>query len=74
MATTKDQTWNWFVARYSGLGYPSLSQFASDKGYQKSSLSRYFHRQRVMPTDTLVALSKDLQISPIRLLAVLGLI
>jgi hypothetical protein len=66
------QTWAWFVARYQKLGYKSLNQFAIAKGYQKSSLSRYFHQQRVMPADTLCSVAKALKVSPVVLLVALG--
>ena len=69
---SKKQTWNWFMTRLDELGYKSLSQFATAKGFQKSSLSRYFHQQRVMPADTLCRVAKCLKVSPVVLLVVLG--
>jgi transcriptional regulator with XRE-family HTH domain len=69
---SKEKTWKWFMTRLDELGYKSLSQFASTKGYQKSSLSRYFHQQRVMPADTLCSVAKALKVSPVVLLVALG--
>ena len=65
-------SYEWFVARYEKLGYRSLNQFAAKNGYQKSSLSRYFHQQRQVPADTLVSLCKTLKVSPGVLLVALG--
>jgi hypothetical protein len=67
-----NQTWAWFVARYEKLGYKSLNQFAIARGFQKSSLSRYFHQQRVMPADTLCLVARALKVSPNVLLVALG--
>ncbi len=65
-------TWNWFVARYKKLGYRSLNQFANATGFQKSSLSRYFHLQREIPSGTMSALCSVLKVSPNTLMKVIG--
>lgn len=65
-------TWNWFVARYTKLGYPSLNQFAIANGLQKSSLSRYFHTQRQMPSRTMAVLCDSLKVSPNEMMKALG--
>jgi DNA-binding Xre family transcriptional regulator len=73
MAKTKQiDTWDWFVERYQELGYKSLNQFAIATGFQKSSLSRYFHKQRQMPVNTLVAVCRALKIKPEELLVALN--
>ena len=65
-------TWEWFIARYTKLGYKSLNQFAIATGLQKSSLSRYFHKQRQLPADTLAKLCVELKVSPNELMKALG--
>jgi len=65
-------TWEWFVAQYSKRGYKSLNQFAIATGLQKSSLSRYFHKQRQLPADTLAKLCVALKVSPNEMLRALG--
>jgi len=67
-----ETTWNWFVARYKKLGYRSLNQFANATGFQKSSLSRYFHLQREIPSGTISALCSVLKVSPNTLMKVIG--
>jgi DNA-binding Xre family transcriptional regulator len=72
MARKKVDTWTWFVARYEQQGYKSLNQFALATGLQKSSLSRYFHNQRHIPSNTLAVLCRELDVSPADLLIALG--
>lgn len=67
-----DIAWEWFVARYTKLGYKSLNQFAIATGLQKSSLSRYFHCQRQIPSGTVGQLCDLLNVSPKQLLTVIG--
>jgi len=68
----EDITWNWFVARYTKLGYNSLNQFAIANGLQKSSLSRYFHRQRHIPSGTMSHLCVILKVNPNQLMNAIG--
>jgi len=67
-----EMTWNWFVARYQKMGYPSLNQFANAHGLQKSSLSRYFHTQRQIPSGTMAVLCDSLKVSPNEMMKALG--
>ncbi len=67
-----EATWDWFVARYQKMGYPSLNQFANAHGLQKSSLSRYFHLQREIPSGTLSTLCELLKVSPNELMKAIG--
>jgi hypothetical protein len=68
----KEIAWVWFVARYKKLGYKSLNQFAIATGFQKSSLSRYFHLQREIPSGTISALCSVLKVTPNALMKVIG--
>lgn len=68
----QDIAWEWFVNRYTKLGYKSLNQFAISVGMQKSSLSRYFHLQRQIPSGTVGQLCVLLKVSPKQLLTVIG--
>jgi DNA-binding Xre family transcriptional regulator len=72
MGKKKVDTWAWFIAQYESLGYKSLNQFAIATGLQKSSLSRYFHNQRHIPSNTLATLCRELRVSPDELLTALG--
>jgi hypothetical protein len=67
-----ETTWAWFVARYKKLGYRSLNQFAIATGFQKSSLSRYFHLQREIPSGMMSALCVTLKVSPNTLMKAIG--
>lgn len=69
--TPKD-SWAWFVSKYEALGYKSLSQYATAVGLQKSSLSRYFHLERQIPSGTIGTLCHTLQVSPEELLTAVG--
>jgi len=72
---SKTQTmdaWSWFIARYTKLGYKSLNQFAIATGLQKSSLSRYFHQQREIPSGMMAILCRELKTTPNELMRVLG--
>jgi hypothetical protein len=77
-ANTKTETkmntvaWDWFIARYTKMGYKSLNQFAIATGLQKSSLSRYFHRQRQMPSGMMATLCRELKVTPNELMRALG--
>jgi len=68
----ENATWDWFVARYTKLGYKSLNQFADANGLQKSSLSRYFHRQRHIPSGTMSHLCVILKVNPNQLMKAIG--
>jgi hypothetical protein len=67
-----ETTWDWFVARYKKLGHKSLTQFAIATGMQKSSLSRYFHLERQLPSGTMAELCKALKVSPNELMTAIG--
>jgi len=67
-----ETSWAWFVARYEKLGFRSLNQFAGEMGFQKSSLSRYFHLQRQIPSGMMSALCITLKVSPNTLMKVIG--
>lgn len=67
-----EATWNWFVARYTKLGYPSLNQFAIANKLQKSSLSRYFHLERQIPSGMMSTLCQILKVSPNELMKAIG--
>lgn len=67
-----DIAWAWFVAKYQKRGYTSMSQFAQDNGLQKSSLSRYFHLERQIPSGTVGKLCAILNVKPTELLTVIG--
>lgn len=68
----EDIAWKWFVKQYTKLGYKSLNQFAIATGMQKSSLSRYFHLQRQIPSGTVGRLCDLLNVTPTKLLTVIG--
>lgn len=68
----KKDAYKWFVSKYEAQGYPSLNQFALAAGMQKSSLSRYFHLQRQIPSGTIGKLCKELQVTPEELLKAIG--
>lgn len=67
-----EAAWEWFVAKYKKAGYNSLNQFANATGMQKSSLSRYFHLEREIPSGTVGRLCKELKVSPEELLKSVG--
>ncbi|NBW11608.1 MAG: XRE family transcriptional regulator [Caulobacteraceae bacterium] len=64
--------YDWFVIRYTDLGYKSMNDFADRKGFHKSSLSRYFRMERSMPAYYLVALCYALEVTPNELLTAIG--
>ena len=68
----KQNSYDWFISKYQALGYPSLNQFALATGIPKSSLNRYFHLQRQIPSNTLGKLCKILKVSPEEILKVIG--
>jgi DNA-binding Xre family transcriptional regulator len=70
----KKDSYEWFISKYKELGYPSLNQFALAVGMPKSSLNRYFHLQRQIPSGTLGQLCKILKVSPEELLKIIGAI
>jgi len=67
-----EAAWNWFVSKYEKQGYKSLNQFAMANGFQKSSLSRYFHLEREIPSGTVGRLCMALKVSPEELLKAVG--
>lgn len=67
-----DVAWNWFVEMYTKRGYKSLNQFANATGMQKSSLSRYFHQQRQLPSGMMAKLCKELKVTPNEMMRALG--
>jgi len=66
------EAYDWFVNKYTKRGYRSLSHFAEETGMQKSSLSRYFHLQRQIPSNTIGKLCATLNVKPTELLTVIG--
>ena len=64
--------WKWFVSKYEARGHKSLNQFATATGMQKSSLSRYFHLEREIPSGTVGRLCQELKVSPEELLKAVG--
>lgn len=69
-----DETWAWFNAKISDAGFTSLTQFALANGFQKSTLSRYFHRERQIPSGQIGPLCEALRVSPQELLQAVGAI
>jgi hypothetical protein len=67
-----ESAWNWFISKYEARGYKSLNQFAISSGLQKSSLSRYFHLEREIPSGTVGKLCAELEVSPEELLRAVG--
>lgn len=67
-----ESAWSWFVAKYEKQGHRSLNQFAIATGMQKSSLSRYFHLEREIPSGTVGKLCLELKVSPEELLNAVG--
>lgn len=67
-------TWQWFQNRITHLGHASMSEFAKQHGFPKSSLSRYFHRERQLPSGKIGVLCEALEVSPQELLHALGAI
>ena len=67
-----ESAWSWFVAKYEKQGHRSLNQFAIATGMQKSSLSRYFHLEREIPSGTVGKLCLELKVSPEELLKAVG--
>jgi DNA-binding Xre family transcriptional regulator len=67
-------SWQWFQTRLNHLGHASLNEFAKQHGFPKSSLSRYFHRERQLPSGKIGQLCEALEVSPQELLHALGAI
>lgn len=67
-------SWEWFQTRIKHLGHASMNEFANHHGFPKSSLSRYFHRERQVPSGKIGAFCEALEVSPQELLLVLGAI
>lgn len=67
-------SWLWFQNRLTHLGHASLNEFAKHHGFPKSSLSRYFHRERQLPSGKISVFCEALQVSPEELLQALGAI
>jgi DNA-binding Xre family transcriptional regulator len=68
----KQTPYDWFVIAYTRKGYKSMNDFANRKGFHKSSLSRYFRKERFMPADTIAKLCYALDVTPNELLMALG--
>jgi DNA-binding transcriptional regulator YdaS (Cro superfamily) len=73
-ALTGVDSWQWFQNRLKHLGHASLNEFANHHGFPKSSLSRYFHRERQLPSGKISAFCEALQVSPEELLQAIGAI
>lgn len=69
-----EKTYKWFIKQYQANGYKSLNQFAIANRMQKSSLSRYFHLQRQIPSGTIGQLCNALDVTPTELLKAIGAI
>lgn len=69
-----EATWNWFSKKINDQGFKSLNAFAKHFGFTKSSLSRYFHRQREIPSGQIGPLCLALNASPNELLQAVGAI
>ena len=67
-------SWQWFQTRLTDLGHSSLNVFAKHHGFPKSSLSRYFHGERQLPSGKIGRLCEALEVSPQELLHALGAI
>jgi len=65
-------SWQWFQDRLTSLGHASLNEFSKTHGIPKSSLSRYFHRERQLPSGKISHFCETLEVSPQELLQVLG--
>lgn len=65
-------SWQWFQERLALLGHASLNEFSKAHGIPKSSLSRYFHRERQLPSGKISHFCEALEVSPQELLQVLG--
>jgi DNA-binding Xre family transcriptional regulator len=65
-------SWQWFQTRLTTLGHASLNEFSKAHGIPKSSLSRYFHRERQLPSGKISHFCEALEVSPQELLQVLG--
>lgn len=68
------ESWQWFQNRLEHLGHASMNEFALKHGFPKSSLSRYFHRERQLPSGKIGELCDALEVSPQELLGALGAI
>ncbi|MEO0067088.1 MAG: hypothetical protein RJB63_213 [Actinomycetota bacterium] len=71
-ATSGIDSWEWFQGRLNTLGHASLNEFSKVHGIPKSSLSRYFHRERQLPSGKISSFCEALEVSPQELLQVLG--
>lgn len=71
-ASSGIDSWQWFQDRLSTLGHASLNEFSKKHGIPKSSLSRYFHRERQLPSGKISHFCEALEVSPQELLQVLG--
>ncbi|MDE2386430.1 MAG: helix-turn-helix transcriptional regulator [Actinomycetales bacterium] len=71
---TAEQTWAWFNAKLAEIGFDSLTQFALAYGFHKSTLSRYFHQERQIPSGQIGPLCEALKVSPQELLQAVGAI
>ena len=67
-----ERAWIWFNNRISAEGFASLTQFAAAKGFHKSTLSRYFHCERQIPSGQIGPLCQALGVSPQELLQAVG--
>lgn len=69
-----EQAWQWFNASIARAGFASLTQFAAANGFHKSTLSRYFHCERQIPSGQIGPLCQALGVSPQELLQAVGAI
>jgi DNA-binding Xre family transcriptional regulator len=71
-ASSGIDSWEWFQNRLTHLGHASLNEFSKTHGIPKSSLSRYFHRERQLPSGKINHFCQALEVSPEELLQALG--
>lgn len=68
------RAWLWFNEKIAAAGFASLTQFAEANGFHKSTLSRYFHCERQIPSGSIGPLCQSLRVSPQELLQAVGAI
>jgi len=71
---TGAQAMDWLNVQMSNLGFSSLERLSEISGIDKGTLSRYFRHERRPSIDSIGPLCKALQISPEKLLKILGAI
>ena len=67
-----ERAWQWFNDKIASAGFASLTQFAAANGFHKSTLSRYFHCERQIPSGQIGPLCDALSATPQELLQAVG--